>query len=426
MSLYRICHPEGPVQQTRLLDILKKSQNELLEYICNPSGPRPQYNTKKNNNNTFHRSSKAWHPFTPENEKKTTLLAWLAYRNVPLVSVDQTDPSKMHAKLAKLVHADYLNGSFPPFEGFLQFAPQHVTTDFLKNWMASNHLTNGIEPRPRSWWKSKATMQLSILRATISNGESLNKPDRAELKQLMGKKVMLDGDINALSEVLMALDASVLNKLSKAQYLGLMERLNSNAPVATREKPTKKGSIAVQNPIARDETKLNTRGFSDTVNKFTQENPLSSMLGLLLTASVLKMGVTFVTAAQKDADVLKGMVKGLTGEAIGQKAGGALSAMRNANTGALGSFAKTIKNTSVDNAAATYNIKFLTPGTVTRFMFNMAMEGNVVGVLDQLMVSSVDKMLPRPSTDAPFAKQLASRFMSDHLKSVLKAATKKL
>jgi hypothetical protein len=334
----------------------------------------------------------------------------------------------------------------------MQFDPRQVSTDFLKRWLAQHHLSNGVEAKPRSWWISKASAQQMILRIMLGAGRVNDKVNRSDLRELFVRHGAIARSTMPLLEVLMAFETTVLDSMTPEQFKSFTHNfqrgdinddlvtstITANHTTTTVPIPEIDTSVAKKRYLTSAKTRLAKKTkvpslstlpppppppLSNNSSFFTliDKHKTLSMLGLLVIASVLKMGVTFVSSDAKDTMIAKDTATGWSPEDLVMRGQGAISAAAQANQAEV--LKTSILNTSVDEFARHHKIKFLSPGTVSRYAFNLALKGDARGVVGQTGLQLLSEWIPIRASDS-ISHRFASKLLRDQLKHSYLTAVK--
>ena len=456
MSLYRLCHPTHRCR-TRLLDILRYSGSPLVamcERANNHDHPVEDKamdtegttrgvsdsdgsNKTSNNNSSSKQSHNTWRPFDPVHEKTETLMSWLMYRDARTAELDSKEPS-LRETLLQLVRSDFTKGPVPGFAGFIQFNSSQVSTDFLKRWLAQHHLSNGVEAKPRSWWISKASTQQTILQIMLGAGSVDDTVTRNKLRGLFVQHESVARSARPLVEVLLAFETTVLDTMTSEQLKIFTHSFEHTSEQATSSPVVTATSTALQNANTKVGTKKGksatapkarlvknnnkSKAPSKSIFALVDEHKTLSMLGLLVLASLMKMGVTFMSSDAKDTMIASDTASGWSPEDIVIRGQGALAAAAQANHAAV--LKTSLLNTSVDEFARYHKIKFLAPGTVSRYAFNLALKGDARGVVGQTGLQLLSQLIPVRANDS-IPQRITAKVVRDQLQHSLLQAVKK-
>lgn len=391
MSLSVLCQTQGSrLNERRVLDIFHLTRDPVLMHICDSLSSSSSSSSAASISPKISRFSlrQDWLPFDPSLETKKLLISWLSYRGAFIPNT--------YKEMVQQTRQDFARGPFPPFKDFLLFNPRHVSTPFLQSWMATYHLSNGVEPRARSWWVNKALFLQKINNLGIF-GKKTHRPRRRKTDRqflaAFGEQQILRRGYAAYVHLLLAFDVAVLETMTPKQFQNfsvdirrrmqpetVVQRSNTKpsslSPTQKLYSPSRGVSSPLQDASPTEDSftpasKNNTASSSKTKkNNFID---LASVIGVLTLAAVLDMGVSFISAQAKNSLVQNELLTKINVENIAKSAAGNVFKKEKFARSEL----NTIKEISLDEFANKYNIKFLTRGTAARLFFNILTRGNV-------------------------------------------------
>lgn len=381
MSLYKLCNPNASSsKKSRLLDLFAEYGSISIARMCSKTGIYAV--TASIRDDVL--------PFDPDKESKQTLINWLTYRGA---QVDRND-------LVASVKRDFAQSTLPLFKDYISFDPKKVSLAFLQQWLACHNLTASVHPR--RWWEEKAELLVKAKRKAKRQDVPVTEES---LEKAIKEMQTFDQLYNLQTEVLLEFDQKVLNKMSLVQYRRL-EQAFMDVFFKKKSKPTK---LVPKAETVDQSSFLESKELLPVLARFVDKNSNLSMLGMLIFAALMQMGIVFnnkpVEKDSEDTASKQEKVFANIKEYFVKKG----------KEDAYDVLAKE----GVNEFAQKYNVNFLSPGQVTRMVFDLIIRGKSGQIVDKLGSKILEEYVPGKENKG-LAARTARGILIKQLEGVLK------